>query len=327
MELLAVCITTYKRNEVLVDILTEMLECLIKYSIPVYINDNDEDSKLEENKLFQDIIIKYKKIYYKKNKPSLSIDENLMNILERSSSKYSLWLGDDDYIFSTDLERLYLKLESTEYDLVILNKSEVTREELKELKLHQNIKLKLYNEKKKGEYNNLDSFFEKNYDNFRYGCLVVRNEYLNKVELSRYYGTYHCYIGFIFETLFYLEREKKNISISVVDEIVIYMLKIKKNWEEVKWEAIIGEIDFFMSISNDKYKQLILKKYFGGRKRKIIRYIGASENLKYKLKLEEFEEKNFKNKIFENFFLKMIAKIYVILRKIYRRTNIKYEKI
>ena len=68
MELLSICIPTYKRNLELLDSLEEMLEFLKKYNISVYINDNDKDSELEKNIRLKNIIQQHKKIFYKKHK-------------------------------------------------------------------------------------------------------------------------------------------------------------------------------------------------------------------------------------------------------------------
>lgn len=326
MELFSICIPTYKRNFELIEILENMLEFLKKKNIAVYINDNDEKSELIKNVRFQNLIKQHKKIYYKKNNPNLTIDENMLDVLSRAHSKYCLWLGDDDYIFEKDLEKLYLMLQKNEYDLLILNKVEVSKQELEKIKKNENIKLKFYNEKKSGLYINLEKFFKQNYDNFRYGCLVVKKEEILKINYEKYFGTFHCYSGTLLEVLFNLEKINKTIKINVVEDITVHMLKIKRSWEEVKWEAIAGEMDMFLKLPNNKYKNILINRYYGNINVMFNKQLQAKESQKIKIKLEELEKYYLKRKKIQNKLLKICVECYIYLKylkKILKKFKIK----
>lgn len=312
-ELLSICIPTYKRNEYLIENLEIMLPFIKKYNVKVYINDNDSNSILEQNSDFIYLLRSYKNIFYKKNIPELSMDDNMIDVLKRSNSKYSIWLGDDDYIFPKDLEKLYLKLQKKEYSFIILNKTEVTKSELLMLKENRNINLKLFNTNREGEYSNLNNFFKKNYNGFRYGSLVVRKEYLEIVDVEKYKGTYHCYAGFIIESLINLEKLQKNINISVEKDIIVYMLKIDRSWKEVKYEATAGEVELYIILcKNFNFKDITYRTW---KKRLKYMYIISYENEIILKKMKEFE----KVLKIKNFILpKLYAKLYLFLRYFYR---------
>lgn len=321
MELLSICIPTYKRNLELLDSLEEMLEFLKKFNISVYINDNDKDSELEKNIRLKNIIQQHKKIFYKKNNPSLTIDENMLDVLARANSKYCLWLGDDDFIFKEDLEKLYLLLENNEYDLVILNKTEVTKDELLKLKRKEKIKLKYFNEKKFGEYSDLKFFIEKNYNNFRYGNIIVKREYLDKVDILKYYGTYHCYGGYIYESLFFANELHKKISVNVVDALVVYMLKIERSWEEVKWEALIGEVNMYFNLPDNNYKKIIINSYYGNRNIILNKHIVARQNKELKLKLKEIEKYFTLSNKMKSYILNIFIEIYICIKILFKKVK------
>lgn len=316
-ELLSICIPTYKRNDLLIKSLELILPFVKEKKIAVYINDNDKDSKLFENNKFQEIILKCEGyINYKKNDPELNQDKNLLDVLLRNRSKYSLWMGDDDYIFSKDLEKIYFKLENNDYDLVILDKTRLSYEEFLKIEKGQKINLKYFNKNIYGEYDSIEKFYQKNGDNFSHGNLIIRNEYLKYCNFNEYMGTCHITAGVVFEVLDYLEEQNKKIKVLVDNESIIYMLTVPRSWLDFKEQAVVGEMTCYLK-ANSRYKKILIRKNFGNIKRLCGLYILARKNKNIEDELKKIEP--FVVSKFSKIFILLYLRFYENLRFIYRR--------
>ena len=100
MSILSICIPTYNRAKLLDLCIGSFINEAIKYNIDICISDNNSKDKTFEivNKYKQF----YKNIFYKKQKETISIDHNMLEVLKLAKTEYALWLGDDDLLKSNN---------------------------------------------------------------------------------------------------------------------------------------------------------------------------------------------------------------------------------
>lgn len=98
--LLAICIPTYNRAEVLQKNLSILISSIGKYDIPIYISDNaSEDHTKSIVSRFQN---EYTNIFYSANASNIGAIANFEKVLKMPDSRYRWLLGDDDTIANTD---------------------------------------------------------------------------------------------------------------------------------------------------------------------------------------------------------------------------------
>ena len=110
--LLSICIPTYNRatclKECLESIVSQLNDERILNQVEVVISDNaSTDSTTDVINEFRN---KFKNIHYFKNETNLGFDRNLLNVIEKSTGRYCLTLGDDDTFFPDSLSCLLTTL-------------------------------------------------------------------------------------------------------------------------------------------------------------------------------------------------------------------------
>ena len=121
--LLSICIPTYNRALYL----PECLESIVSHyddpevleNIEVVIADNaSTDNTTEIVKRYQE---KYPNIIYFRNEKNLGFDRSFARLIERSTGKYCLSIGDDDAFFENSLSLIIKKLKHTDVPFFSLN--------------------------------------------------------------------------------------------------------------------------------------------------------------------------------------------------------------
>lgn len=94
MFLLNVAIPTFKRPEMLKNLLESIVaNCPIEIGISIY---DDSDVNYTENQIVVNKYISRLNIFYQKNKENLGIDKNIAQCFQKSNSKYTMVIGEDD---------------------------------------------------------------------------------------------------------------------------------------------------------------------------------------------------------------------------------------
>ena len=117
---LAIAIPTYNRAAILKENIHLMLEEITRFSIPVYISDdsNNTDTEMWVKELKE----KYSLIYYYKNTHSLGHDKNCIRTLGLPSEEYIWYLGDSIIICNNGISKILDIISSDDkYEFISVN--------------------------------------------------------------------------------------------------------------------------------------------------------------------------------------------------------------
>ncbi|MCX8464125.1 glycosyltransferase [Bacteroides fragilis] len=93
--LLSIFIPTYNRCNVLDTVLDRVISAVKEYDVCVQVYDNCSLDKTENIVCAKQKLYPY--IFYCKNETNIGLDRNMLNVLNKQVSKYTLMLGDDDF--------------------------------------------------------------------------------------------------------------------------------------------------------------------------------------------------------------------------------------
>lgn len=118
-EILAICIPTFNRAEVLRSSLAHLIPLVSPYDIPIYISDNaspdataDVVSEAQKN---------YAHIFFHRNSENIGMDRNFEVALNLPSTRYTWIVGDDDRINPPAINVVLGIIRSSDCQLVLLN--------------------------------------------------------------------------------------------------------------------------------------------------------------------------------------------------------------
>lgn len=121
-EILSICIPTYNRAKFLDKNLKILIRLCKKYSIPIYISDNNSTDNTS-------VVVKknmknYEYLFYKCLDKNLGIDLNMDSVIKMSKSKFSWLFSDDDSIDDDSIDVLLHNIEKHNPDFILLNHRE-----------------------------------------------------------------------------------------------------------------------------------------------------------------------------------------------------------
>lgn len=142
--LVSICIPTYNNTDRLRGCLYSLVPQVKQYSIPIYVSDNaSTDNTIEMLSSFKKEI--YPLLYYRSNEKNLGFDQNIVNAVNMSSTKYVWPMGDRRRLLPNSMRRVYNILSRNDLDLLILSVStHVTSVQNKRYKLARNVFLDLW---------------------------------------------------------------------------------------------------------------------------------------------------------------------------------------
>ena len=118
-DFLAICIPTYNHAEPLRKCLTALVPQARERNIPIFVSDNaSTDHTLQVLKSFQKI---YPLLYFRSNDENLGFDRNTVMAARMASTKYVWTFGSRRILLPGMLNKIYEKLEESNYDLLVLN--------------------------------------------------------------------------------------------------------------------------------------------------------------------------------------------------------------
>ena len=126
MPVLSICIPTYNRCEYLMNNLQHICEHQ-EYDFEIIISDNastDDTYKRVTEYIKNNNIDKIK---YFRNRENIGPDANFKRVLSLGQGKYSLLLGDDDYLNDDFFEKVLPFLKKNEFSFVALSSKEMMK--------------------------------------------------------------------------------------------------------------------------------------------------------------------------------------------------------
>ena len=118
--LISICIPTYNNVDILRGCLNSLVPQIQPYQIPVYVSDNaSKDDTMEMLSSFKNE--RYPLLYFKSNDENLGFDQNLVNAVKMSSSKYVWPIGDRRRLLPNSMRRVYNILSENDLDLLLLS--------------------------------------------------------------------------------------------------------------------------------------------------------------------------------------------------------------
>ncbi|MGG2084582.1 glycosyltransferase family 2 protein [Lysinibacillus pakistanensis] len=286
---LSICIPTYNRYFYLIQNLNIMIKYFEKYNIEIIISDNNPIRNDVFLKYINELKEEYPYIKYHRNEVNIGADINMIQVLSMSESEYSLWLGDDDILDDNFFDRFFsIELEK-DYDFILLNDSSIDENLI--------IKGKDFRRSKDIVYHNLIDLFKNHVSDMPFGSLIVKNKYLQEVNLKKYFGTYHAYSGYVWEYLNLID-DSREINVLVSNHLKVYSINCSKTWSNRSFQIYYFNIpQWFLSLPSkiEKISKLTLEEYLteiysNSFLINNIKYIDELKNVPYKL--SEVHRKN-----------------------------------
>ncbi len=187
--MLSICIPTFNRKNSLKEMLDEILDEAKKLNIKIIVSDNCSSDGTQD--YLESVKKTYSNVKIILNSENKGLDFNMLNVLKNSSSKYSLWIGDDDLLPKDKLQIVLNKIkEYGDFDLMVLNG--LAEDSLvKHMQINNDVIIEDARE-----------FFRNYEDKLTFGFTIVRNyveEYEQRIE--KYMGCLHAYSLYIAEYL------------------------------------------------------------------------------------------------------------------------------
>lgn len=118
-DLLSICIPTYNHAEPLRKCLESIIPQAEQYNIPIYVSDNASTDNTM--KILESLKKIYPFLYFKSNSENLGVDQNMVNAVRMTSTKYVWALGSRRIILPGMLDKIYKILNESDLDLLVLN--------------------------------------------------------------------------------------------------------------------------------------------------------------------------------------------------------------
>lgn len=115
--LLAICIPTYNRSELLKEVIKKLIYPCVKTNTQIFVSDNasQDDTQL----MMKEYIDEYPFIHYHRHTQNIGPDDNFEYVLKMPDSQYRWLLSDTCYV--DDIDGVVRDLEMSDYDAYILN--------------------------------------------------------------------------------------------------------------------------------------------------------------------------------------------------------------
>lgn len=213
--LLAICIPTYNRYDILNECLLDTISKVRKYSFPIVVADNASTDGTQE--LVQQLAKEYPYLIYYRQPENLGADRNFEFALKHSPAAYSWLLGDSYRVVEAELDALVEILESGQHCAIINNSF--------------------------GRIKNLPSKVYSDPDRLLYDIgwhmtimcsLIVSRDLIHNTNFMRYYDTNFIQDGIIFEYL----STHRSATIYWYDKSCNTSTSLPKStWSDQRWQV------------------------------------------------------------------------------------------
>ncbi len=235
---LAICITTYKRPNVVNDVLENIIKYARLYDVAVYLNDNSSgdgtDSVLEKHKK------NYEFFFPKINKTNIGFDKNFEDCIKRPDQDYIWGMADYSFINSDAIPKILELIDACDFDAILLNN-------FNRIKYYVPKNLKSIEEVASTigwQITLLDS-------------IIWSRHMINQSNFERYHGSLFAYYGALMEYLCTHSCNVRWLSNSLVDKChpakqSLWLPKTIDTWC-LKWTTMVLSLPFAFAY-NDKLK-------------------------------------------------------------------------
>lgn len=192
--LLAVCIPTYKRPELLRGAVRSVIRAGREFGTPIVITDDSTDRTNEV--VLRELCAEYPYICCYRNERNLGIDGNIIESMNRCPSRFGWWLGEDDWLLPDAIRTVRRVLESSNPPRFVFVNYSLVNEDYTRILKRKAIEL------------NDDSCFPSADFLVRYGwaagfiggCIIDYQAWITS-DVSRFMGTWFAHVGGIFSAI------------------------------------------------------------------------------------------------------------------------------
>jgi glycosyltransferase involved in cell wall biosynthesis len=235
---LAICITTYKRPNVVNDVLENIIKYARLYNVAVYLNDNSSEdgtnSVLEKHKK------NYEFFFPKINKTNIGFDKNFEDCIKRPDQDYIWGMADYSFINSDAIPKILELIDTCDFDAILLNN---------------------FNRVNYYVPDNLTSIEEVantiGWQITLLDSIIWSRRTINNSNFERYYGSLFAYYGALMEYLCSHSCNVRWLNSSLVEKChpakqSLWLPKTVDTWC-LKWATMVLSLPFAFSY-NDKLK-------------------------------------------------------------------------
>lgn len=137
-----------------------------------------------------------------------------------------------------------------------------------------------------------------------FGTLVIRNDFLDIVDINKYYETSHAYSGYIVEYLNYIQSKTGRCNILVSNDLIVYLRTCLKTWSDKSFIIYYDEIP--------KWFKLLPQNLNKSLEKNIVKYMNDIFNLKFLLKNKKSIKRIYFLDIYKELRVKEIFKLGIV---------------
>jgi glycosyltransferase involved in cell wall biosynthesis len=250
--LLSIFIPTINRAKDLAQCLKTVLPDAKSLGIPIYIADNCSDDNSSE--VIESFKRDYKYLYCHRHANRLTMDENQNYYTQLASTKYCLMIADDDGLEPEALLKIIDVLLKYEPDFILLNayhyKSDLITRTYKSILIDSDQAIR-------DPLQVLDEFVFK----MHFSTLVINLELAKVSDFAKYEGTYHAYVGGLFEYLRVIFENRGEIKGIVTSEPLIMIRDGVKTYSAEKVAVLLERFPALFDLLPEMYRRIsVLKK-------------------------------------------------------------------
>jgi len=235
-KLLSIYIPTLNRCDMFNNCISSIVEQAKELKVPIYISDNNSDDNTENVALL--FANNYENIFYYKQKSRLDLDAHQNYYLKIVDSKYCLMIADDDALEPNALNHIVNILKDYQPDFLLLNGYHYENDMIKKKYLNIDINKDI-------PINNPIYLLEHYIFKMHFSMLIVDVDMAKQIDFNKYIGTYHAYVGILFEYLSKVYEKNNSIKGLVVSSQMILIRDGEKTYSEKKIEVLF---DMFPSL-------------------------------------------------------------------------------
>ncbi len=237
--LLSIVVPTYKRYQLLARLLETISPDAERLGVEVCVVDNCSADGTAEQLLA--LSSKYSCIRYKVNAKTISIDENMLSAMLMANGTYVFPLGDDDSLPSGALASIINELAHAPDMLSLggqyINSSYIPLPDLQ------------YSKDVFGQqfHNPQSALLKLKIQPF--GSFVIKRDLIAHETFKRYLGTFHAYIGVVWEGITQKFIKNDAVLIRCSSEPLVYLNSgIEKTWKSSMFEVYFAKVPQYLTL-------------------------------------------------------------------------------
>lgn len=243
MDLLTICIPTFRRVAMLRESLEQLLPEAEVAGVKIFVCDNASGDGTAE--YLAETKHRHGCLDYRVNAATVPIDENMFLAMTWPSSRYIFPLGDDDCLPPGSLAQIIELLKSSP-DVVLLRFKIVDAAlRAKDFAFPARVPGMVFEDPREA--------FGELWELFHFGAFVVRNE-LREDCFRRYFGTGHAYSGVVWDMLAKKYADEGRTSVLCSRQELVLIRDAGKTWSDYRVQIIYQGIPRWFELLHNFYK-------------------------------------------------------------------------